>query len=199
MATIGAVVTGAAEPDIAYVEAVSGHAVQTSPGRERQLDLLDMVSNGAQLDLAEGAELRICHYGLHQPLTLVGPFRGSISRDGVIAQSGELIPLSGQPCSEPIVSIVQGGTAFRGVGAPPRVSLHPAIKLSSRIEVRSATLWDKTRKTKVATFDRTIVYPELEDGRTYQLVIELGDGGEHMVVLRANATSMASVVIVVVR
>jgi len=37
------------------------------------------------------SELRICHYQMHQFLTLKGPLRASISRDGVVIENSKTV------------------------------------------------------------------------------------------------------------
>jgi hypothetical protein len=194
----GAIVARAG--DMAYVESLTGEAAQTAGGHETDLDLLDVLGEGAGLKVTNG-ELRLCHYGLHQFLMVQGPFEGQVTRTGLAAQKGEPAVASGQKCSEPVVSTVQGGIALRSLGQMHRVSLHPAIKLSNmgKLEIRSAGLTDSTKHQEVATFDTAIVRPQLEDGHTYQLVVEFADGSQRTLALRASASSNDAVVIVSIR
>ncbi len=186
--------------DMAYVESLTGEAAQSVGGHDSDLDLLDVLGEGAELKVTSG-ELRLCHYGLHQFLTVKGPFEGLLSRTGITAQKGEAVAASGQKCTEPVVSTIQGGVAFRNLGQPQRVALRPAIKLSNtgKVEIRSAILSDNARHQEVATFDTNVARPQLEDGHTYQLVLEFADGSQRTILLRASAGSSDIAVIVSVR
>jgi hypothetical protein len=190
-------------PEIAYVEAVTGRVVISAQGRESELELLDTISAGAQLSLEKGAQLRICHYGLHELIALKGPLKGSVSRGGILAENGQSIASSGRGCTEPVVSTVQGGIAFRSAGGPPsaRVPLRPSIKLlnTGGLQIRRAGLWDSNRERQVAAFDKSIARPSLEDGAVYQLVIEFANGTERILSLRASVDSVATAVIIMIR
>jgi hypothetical protein len=186
--------------DVAYVEALTGEAAQSVGGHDADLDILDVLGEGAELKVTSG-ELRLCHYGLHQFLMVKGPFEGLLTRTGITAQKGEAVAASGQKCTEPVISTIQGGVAFRNLGQPQRVALRPAIKLTNtgKLEIRSAILSDNARHQEVATFDTNIAHPQLEDGHTYQLVLEFADGSQRTILLRASAGSSDAVVIVAVR
>jgi hypothetical protein len=192
-----------AVPEIAYVEEVSGRAIVNAQGQESQLDLLDTIANGAQLMLERGARLKICHYGLHELIAVQGPLRGSVSRVGILTENGQPVASTGRRCTEPVVSTVQGGIAFRSAGEAPgmRVPLRPAIKLSNAgtLPIRRVTLWDDKRERLIAPFEKAISRPSLDDGTQYQLVIEFNDGTERTVTLRASVDSVASVVLIKVR
>ena len=77
--------------DVGYVEDVSGRVVAFSQGKPVLLDALDVISDRTRVDLQANSELRICHYPTHKLLTLKGPLRVSISRDGVTADNGKAV------------------------------------------------------------------------------------------------------------
>ena len=106
--------------EVAFVESVSGHVVAFSAGKPKPalLEALDVVSDGTRLDLQANSELRICHYQTRQFLTLRGPLRASISREGVAVVSGKMA-VAGESCAAPVSSTFSGGTVFRGVTPIP--------------------------------------------------------------------------------
>lgn len=103
--------------EVAIVENVSGHVVAFLAGKPALLEALDVVSDGTRLDLQANSELRICHYQTRQFLTLKGPLRASISREGVAVVSGKMA-VAGE-CAAPVSSTFSGGTVFRGVTPIP--------------------------------------------------------------------------------
>jgi hypothetical protein len=105
--------------DVAIVEHVSGRVVAFLEGKPTLLETLDGVGNGTQLDLQANSELQICHYQTRQFLTLKGPLRVSISRDGVALASSKTIAAAGGSCAVPISSTFSGGIVFRGLAPVP--------------------------------------------------------------------------------
>ena len=107
--------------EVAIVENVSGHVVAFPAGKPKPalLEAFDVVSDGTRLDLQANSELRICHYQTRQFLTLRGPLRASISREGVAAISGKTATIAGESCAAPVSSTFSGGTVFRGVTPIP--------------------------------------------------------------------------------
>src|SRR5262245_52014051 len=105
--------------EVAIVENVSGHVVAFLAGKPALLEVLDVVSDGTRLDLHANSELRICHYQTRQFLTLRGPLRASISREGVAVINGKTATVAGESCAAPVSSTFSGGTVFRGVTPIP--------------------------------------------------------------------------------
>jgi hypothetical protein len=104
--------------EVAIVENVSGHVIAFLAGKPALLEALDVVSDGTRLDLQANSELRICHYQTRQFLTLRGPLRASISREGVAVINGKTAAVAGS-CAAPVSSTFSGGTVFRGVTPIP--------------------------------------------------------------------------------
>ena len=100
--------------EVAIVENVSGHVVAFLAGKPALLEALDVVSDGTRLDLQANSELRICHYQTRQFLTLRGPLRASISREGVAVVHGKPATITGESCAAPVSSSVSGGAVLRG-------------------------------------------------------------------------------------
>jgi len=90
--------------DVAFVESLSGRVVAFTAGKPALLDALDVVSDGTQLDLQANSELRICHYQTRQFLTLKGPLRVSISRDGVAVENSKMVVSTAGSCAAPAAS-----------------------------------------------------------------------------------------------
>ena len=88
--------------EVAIVENVSGQVVAFLAGKPTLLEALDVVSDGTRLDLQANSELRICHYQTRQFLTLRGPLRASISREGVAVISGKTTTIAGESCAAPV-------------------------------------------------------------------------------------------------
>ena len=105
--------------EVAMVENVSGHVVAFVAGKPALLEALDVVSDGTRLDLQANSELRICHYQTRQFLTLTGPLRASISREGVAVVNGKTTTVAGGSCAAPVSSTFSGGIVFRGLTAIP--------------------------------------------------------------------------------
>jgi hypothetical protein len=107
--------------EVAIVENVSGYVVAFSAGKPKPalLEALDVVSDETRLDLQANSELRICHYQTRQFLTLKGPLRASISREGVAVVNGKPATVAGEPCAAPASSTLSGGVVLRGVPPTP--------------------------------------------------------------------------------
>jgi hypothetical protein len=105
--------------EVAIVENVSGHVVAFLAGKPALLETLNVVSNGTRLDLQANSELRICHYQTRQFMTLRGPLRASISREGVSVINGKTATDAGGSCAAPVSSTFSGGAVFRGVTPIP--------------------------------------------------------------------------------
>jgi hypothetical protein len=102
--------------EVAFVEEVSGHVVAFSQDRPRLLGALDTISHRTQLDLTANSELRVCHYQTGKIVSLKGPLRATVSRDGVTVESAGKTALAAVgPCAAPVASTFQGGIVTRGV------------------------------------------------------------------------------------
>ena len=101
--------------EVAFVENVSGRVVALAAAKPTLLDALDVVTDGTRLDLQPNSELRICHYQMRQYLTLRGPVRASISRDGVVVESNKSVVTATGSCAAPSDSSFQGGIVMRGL------------------------------------------------------------------------------------
>jgi hypothetical protein len=187
--------------EVAYVEDVSGRVVAFANGKPTLLDALDIISDRTRLDLQANSELRLCHYQTLQLLTLKGPLRASISRDGVTAETGKPVASAGS-CVAPVVSTFQGGLVSRGTGVKTlNVPLQPNIRVVNRgtQAIRRIALWDGDAKNVLLTFDRNGARPTLDEGRSYLLVVERGDGSEVRMMLQPSAVTKADPLILVVR
>jgi hypothetical protein len=186
--------------DVAYVAEVSGRVVASSQGKPTLLDALDIISDRTRLDLQANSELRICHYRSQQLLSLKGPLKASISRDGVTVEGSKAVAASAGPCAAPIVSSFQGGIVSRGLKATT-VPLQPDIKVVNRgaHPIRKITLWDGENQRILMTFDRNGARPTLDEGQTYLLVVERSDGKELKMMLQGSAATRTDPLIVMVR
>jgi hypothetical protein len=101
--------------EVAFVENVSGRVVALAAAKPTLLDALDVVTDGTRLDLQPNSELRICHYQMRQYVTLRGPVRASISRDGVVVESSKSAVTAAGACAAPSDSSFQGGIVMRGL------------------------------------------------------------------------------------
>ena len=190
-----------AEVDVAYVEDVSGQVVAFAQGKPILLNALDMIIDRTRLDLQANSVLRICHYPTRQFLTLKGPLKASVSRDGVMVENNKPAAAAMGACVAPVVSTVQGGLVSRSAGAKPlSVPLQPTIRVVNRSPqpIRRAVLWDGGGKNVVMSFERDAARPTLEDGQFYVLTVERNDGSELKMMLQANAETRGDPVIVVV-
>jgi hypothetical protein len=101
--------------EVAFVENVSGRVVALVAAKPTLLDALDVVTDGTRLDLQPNSELRICHYQMRQYITLRGPVRTSVSRDGVVVESNKSAVTAAGSCAAPSASSFQGGIVMRGL------------------------------------------------------------------------------------
>jgi hypothetical protein len=187
--------------EVAYVEQVSGRVVAFTDGKPTLLDALDLIADRTRLDLQANSELRLCHYPTLQLLTLKGPLRASISHNGVTTESKAAVTATGS-CVAPVVSTFQGGLVSRGAGVKTlNVSLQPNIRVVNRSShpIRKIALWDGEAKNVLLTFDRNAARPTLDEGRSYLLVVERGDGSEVKTMLQPSAATKADPLILVVR
>jgi hypothetical protein len=185
---------------VAYVEAVSGHAIALLRDRPTLLEPLDVIGDRTRLDLPSGSELRICHFRLRRLITLRGPLRASISASGVTAEHGKGPNVSAETCVEPVVSTFQGGFVTRNIALTTlKVPLRPSIRVINQgnANIRRIALWDGTQQAVVAAFDRNAARPVFDEGRSYLLVIEQGDGRELKTLLQASAQTRTGPLILV--
>jgi hypothetical protein len=188
--------------DVAYVEAVSGRVIASSQGKPTPLDVLDVIGDRTELDLPPNSELRICHYRIQKLLTLRGPLHASISTSGVTAGDGKPIYGATKACTTPVVSTFQGGIVTRTMGITAiNVPLSPNVKVVNRgtQTIRRISLWDGQRQTLLMNFNGTAARPTFNDGKSYLLVVEHGDGSESSFMLQATAATQPSPFIVVIR
>lgn len=188
--------------DVAYVEAVTGNVVAAANGKPVLLDVLDVIGDRTRLDLTASSDLRLCHYQLRKLVSLKGPLRASVSAAGVTMENGKAIAPTAEPCAVPVVSTLQGGFVSRNIAfTATNVPLRPSIKVVNHgtKTIRRVALWDSQRQTLLATFERAVARPLLEDGKSYVLVVEQGDGSELKMSLQAAAGTSTAPLIVVVR
>ena len=188
--------------DVAYVEAVTGNVVAATQGKPGLLDVLDVISDRTRLDLTANSDLRLCHYQLRKLVAMKGPLRASVSAAGVTLENGKAVAPTSESCSVPVVSTLQGGFVSRNIAfTATNVPLRPSIKVVNQgtKTIRQVALWDAKRQTLLATFQRNTARPLLEDGQSYVLVVEQGDGSELKMTLQAVAGTSTGPLIVVVR
>ncbi len=188
--------------DVAYVEAVSGRVLASTQESPTLLDVLDVIGDRTRLDLPANSELRLCHYRMRKLVTLRGPLRASISAAGVTAESGKTIAASAEACAEPVVSTFQGGVVSRNIALTvTQVPLRPIIKVVNQGSktIRQIALWDSVQQKVLATFERNTARPSLDEGQSYLLVVERGDGSELKMLLQASAGVHTGPLIVVAR
>jgi hypothetical protein len=102
------------------VEEVSGRVIAFSQGKPALLGTLDTINDRTQLDLPANSEVRVCHYQAGKIVSLKGPLRATVSRDGVtVENSGKAALATVGPCATPRVSTVQGGIVTRGISDQP--------------------------------------------------------------------------------
>ena len=197
-----AAVTPAAaqEPEVAFVESVTGRAVAMVQGKPALLDSLDTINEGTRVDLLAKSELRICHYQKQKIVNVAGPQKISVSQAGVTGDNGKEIVASGESCVRPTMSTFQGGFIARTAAVAPatRVALRPAIKIVNRTTngIRSISLLDSQQKV-VATFVRNTARPVLDEGQSYSLVVQRSDGTEMRMDLVASATATSPLILVI--
>ena len=188
--------------DVAYVEGVTGNVVAAAQGKPVLLDVLDVIGDRTRLDLTANSELRLCHYQLRKLVSLKGPLRASVSAASVTIENGKAVAPSAESCAVPVISTLQGGFVSRNIAVTAtNVPLRPSIKVvesSGTKTIRQIALWDSMRSTSLATFERNAARPLLEDGKSYVLVVEQGDGSELKMTLQAVAGTRTGPLIVVV-
>jgi len=188
--------------DVGHVEDVSGRVVAFSQGKPTLLDALDVISDRTRLDLQANSELRLCHYPTSKLVTLKGPLRASISRDGVTVENSKVVVAATGSCVAPVVSTFQGGIVSRGTGVKTtNVPLQPNIKVVNRgaQPIRKIGLWDGDAQKLLLTFERDAARPMLDEGQSYLLVVERNDGSEFKMMLKASAVTRAEPLIVLLR
>ena len=193
-----------AAAEVAYVEAVSGRVIASYEGKPSLLDVLDVISDPTRLDLQANSELRVCHYRTRKILSLRGPLRVSISASNVTTENGKAVGATAETCAAPMVSTFQGGIVSRNIAVTTtqtQVPLRPSIKIINRGSktIRKIVLWNGTRQTIVAAFERNVARPMLDDGQSYLLVVELNDGSEMKMTLQASAQTQTGPLFFMVR
>jgi hypothetical protein len=103
--------------DVAYVEAVSGRVVAFAHGAPALVDTLDVIGDRTRFDLLPNSELRLCHYRIRRFLTMRGPARVTVSREGIAVEAGKAIDISEETCAVAQASKFQGGFLARGVNS----------------------------------------------------------------------------------
>lgn len=187
--------------DVAYVEAMKGSVNATAQGVATAIDVLDLIADQTRLELAARAELRLCHHGLRKVVALKGPLKATVSAAGVTADNGNAVSPSAETCAAPVISTFQGGIVSRSVGATTtKVALHPTIKvIGGSKPIRKITLWDANQQKQLATFERGIARPKLDDGRSYLVVVQRDDGSELKMLVEASAATKTGPVILLAR
>src|SRR5262245_62492665 len=210
LSVVGLGVTGESSPlaaqsgasEVAYVETVSGRVVAFAKGKPILLDVLDLVRDGTALTLQADSEIRLCHYRLGKFLNLKGPLRASITAAGLTTEDGRPVAASTDSCAAPVLSLVQGGVVSRKVAfTTVDVSLRPIIKVvnEGKSPIRQVALWDDLHQNIVMTFEGNTARPKLDADRSYQLVVEQGDGNEAKITLKASAATRSGPLILSVR
>jgi len=190
-----------AASDVAYVEAVKGFVTASLQGGTIPLDVLDIIGDRTQLELAANSELRICHFRIRKLVTLKGPLRASISASGVTAEGGNAIFPSTELCAAPVISTFQGGFVSRSILTTTKVPLRPSIKIAhgGTKTIRKVTLWDAAQQTILATFAGNVARPILDNGRSYLLVAERSDGSELRMIIEASTGIQTGPLILIAR
>jgi hypothetical protein len=135
-------------------------------------------------------------------VTLKGPLRASISRDGVTVENSKTVVAATGSCVAPVVSTFQGGIVSRGTGVKTtNVPLQPNIKVVNRgaQPIRKIALWVGDAQKLLLTFERDAARPKLDEGQSYLLVVERNDGSEFKMMLKASAVTRAEPLIVLLR
>ena len=86
-----------------------------------------LVAGGRPVFAAQGAnnDVRVCNYQAGKIVSLKGPLRVTVSRDGVTAGSGGQTALAAAAPCAPVASAAQGGIGTRGVSDQPAVNGPP--------------------------------------------------------------------------
>ena len=191
-----------ADPDVAYVAAVTGQVLASAQGNPTFVDLLDVIADRTRLDLTASSQLSICHYRTGKLFTLRGPLRASVLMSGIAGENGIAVDTSAGTCAAPVFSIFHGGVVYRGLEPMKavNVSLQPSIKVVNRGlgSIRRVALWDGMRQNILTIFDRNMAHPTLDEGQSYVLVIERSDGSELKMTLEARAVAKTGPLIVIV-
>jgi hypothetical protein len=198
----GALPASAQGADVAYVEGVKGSVTATVQGTAAAIDVLDLLSDQTRVELAARSELQLCHHGLRKLVTLKGPLSATVSSAGVTAANGNAIAPSAHACAAPVISTFQGGIVSRSVGGGTntKVSLQPTIKvIGGNKAIRRITLWDGNQQKQLATFERGVARPKLDDGRSYLVLVQREDGSELKMLLEASAGTKTGPVILLAR
>jgi hypothetical protein len=124
--------------DVGHVEDVRGRVVAFSQGKPTLLDALDVISDRTRLDLQANSELRLCHYPTSKLVTLKGPLRASITRDGVTVENSKVVVAATGSCVAPVVSTFQGGIVSRGTGVKTANVPLQATRLADLMNVLSS-------------------------------------------------------------
>jgi hypothetical protein len=104
-AILGGSPAAAQATEVALVEEVSGRVIAFSQGKPALLETLDTINDRTQLDLPANSEVRVCHYQAGKIVSLKGPLRATVSRDGVtVENSGKAGLAMLGPCAAPLVS-----------------------------------------------------------------------------------------------
>jgi hypothetical protein len=101
--------------DVGFVEAVSGRVVAMTHGTPVLVDVSDVISDRTRFDLLANSELNLCHYRIGRFITLRGPARIIVSKDGITVQAGHPVDVSQETCTVVQESKFQGGIVARGV------------------------------------------------------------------------------------
>jgi hypothetical protein len=101
--------------DVGFVEAVSGRVVAMTRGTPVLVDVSDVISDRTRFDLLANSELNLCHYRIGRFITLRGPARIIVSKDGITVQAGHPVDVSQETCTVVQESKFQGGIVARGV------------------------------------------------------------------------------------
>jgi hypothetical protein len=101
--------------DVGFVKAVSGRVVAMTHGTPVLVDVSDVISDRTRFDLLANSELNLCHYRIGRFITLRGPARIIVSKDGITVQAGHPVDVSQETCTVVQESKFQGGIVARGV------------------------------------------------------------------------------------
>jgi hypothetical protein len=205
LATLGLVSGAAVAPatgqarDVAYVEAVKGSITATAADGPQVLDVLDIIDDQTRLELPARSELRLCHHEARKIVVLKGPLRATVSTAAITADSGKAVAPSADSCIAPVISTFQGGIVSRSVGGAIKVPLTPSIKVVGAKDVRKLVLWDSGGRRMLASYQRGVARPRLEDGRAYVIVVERERAPELRMTLEASAAIKPGPVILLAR
>jgi hypothetical protein len=181
--------TAAGAAEVAYVDEVSGAPAIMAGDGSAPVVALDILSPDQALVLPPGSRVRLCHYGVKSIYDLAGPMKVTVTASGVLSAEGEILVPGPQVCSEPAVSILQGGVVFRGTkgDGAPRITPSPRIRIvaPAAAGLRTVRIEDNLSGGTVAEFRSGLARPRLQAGRIYRVVAELASGEKRTVFLRA--------------